>query len=136
MEENFFNAMEELKRVDHLIYVSLKYTRTGDVVKNIISRLADSYEFMTIALLEKLKKEKKIFDVPDFPAEQIRLVIEHYKDKVQLQKDKNLVNDPYFYERQKQLEQDINEIDSGKTQMINNEDFWDDIDTFTQSLQK
>jgi hypothetical protein len=63
-------------------------------------------------------------------------IIEHYKDKVQLQKDKNLVNDPYFYERQKQLEQDINEIDSGKTQMINNEDFWDDIDTFTQSLQK
>ena len=63
-------------------------------------------------------------------------IIEHYKDKVQLQKDKNLVNDPYFYERQKQLEQDINEIDSGKTQMISNEDFWDDIDTFTQSLQK
>ena len=29
-------------------------------------------------------------------------IIEHYKDKVQLQKDKNLVADPYFYERQKQ----------------------------------
>jgi len=63
-------------------------------------------------------------------------IIEHYKDKVQLQKDKNLVNDPYFYERQKQLQEDIDEIDSGKTQMISNEDFWDDIDTFTQSLQK
>ncbi len=63
-------------------------------------------------------------------------IIEHYKDKVQLQKDKNLVNDPYFYERQKQLQQDIDEIDSGKVQMISNEDFWNDIDTFTQSLQK
>ncbi len=63
-------------------------------------------------------------------------IIEHYKDKVQLQKDKNLVNDPYFYERQRQLQQDIDEIDSGKAQMISNEDFWDDIDTFTQSLQK
>ncbi len=63
-------------------------------------------------------------------------IIEHYKDKVQLQKDENLVADPYFYERQKQLQQDIDEIDSGKTQMINNKDFWDDIDTFTQSLQK
>ena len=63
-------------------------------------------------------------------------IIDHYKDKVQLQKDKNLVEDPYFYERQKQLQEDINEIDSGKVQMINNEDFWDEIDTFTQSLQK
>ncbi|MEA1954584.1 MAG: hypothetical protein U9O24_09355 [Campylobacterota bacterium] len=63
-------------------------------------------------------------------------IIEHYKDKVQLQKDENLVNDPYFYERQKQLQQDIDEIDSGKVKMMNNEDFWNDIDTFTQSLQK
>ena len=63
-------------------------------------------------------------------------IIDHYKDKVQLQKDKNLVADPYFYERQKQLQQDIDEIDSGNAQMISNEDFWDDIDTFTQSLQK
>jgi len=63
-------------------------------------------------------------------------IIEHYKDKVQLQKDGNLVNDPYFYERQKQLEQDIAEIDNGQVKMINNEDFWNDIDTFTQSLQK
>ena len=63
-------------------------------------------------------------------------IIEHYKDKVQLQKDKNLVNDPYFYERQEQLQQDIAEIDSGKVQMISNEDFWDNIDTFTQSSQK
>jgi len=63
-------------------------------------------------------------------------IIEHYKDKVQLQKDENLVNDPYFYKRQKQLQQDIDNIDSGKVQMISNEDFWDDIDTFTQSLQK
>ena len=63
-------------------------------------------------------------------------IIEHYKDKVQLQEDKNLVNDPYFYERQKQLQQDIDEVDSGKVKMIDNEDFWNDIDTFTQSLQK
>ncbi len=63
-------------------------------------------------------------------------IIEHYKDKVQLQQDKNLVNDPYFYERQKQLQQDIDEIDSGETPMISNKDFWNDIDTFTQSLQK
>jgi len=65
-------------------------------------------------------------------------IIEHYKDKDkdQLQKDKNLEYDPYFYERQKQLQQDIEDIDSGKVKMIKNTDFWNDIDTFTESLQK
>ena len=63
-------------------------------------------------------------------------IVEHYKGKIQIQKDKNLEYDPYFYERKKQLQQDIDDIDSGKIKMINNEDFWDDIDNFTQSLQK
>ena len=63
-------------------------------------------------------------------------IIDRYKDKVQLKKDKNLEYDPYFYERKKQLQQDMDDIDSGKVKMINNEDFWDDIDNFTQSLQK
>ena len=63
-------------------------------------------------------------------------IIDHYKDKVQLKKDKNLEYDPFFYKRKEELEQDINDIDNGKVKMINNEDFWDDIDNFTQSLQK
>ncbi|MFK5881644.1 MAG: hypothetical protein QM482_05475 [Sulfurospirillum sp.] len=63
-------------------------------------------------------------------------IIDHYKDKVQLKKDKNLEYDPYFYERKQQLQQDIDDIDNGKVKMINNEDFWEDIDNFTQSLQK
>ena len=75
-------------------------------------------------------------DIQDNFVQDFLTILEHYKDKVQLQKDKNLVNDPYFYERQKQLQEDLDEIDSGKTKMLSNEDFWDDIDTFTQSLQK
>ncbi len=63
-------------------------------------------------------------------------IIDHYKDKIQLKKDKNLEYDPYFYERKQQLQQDIDDIDNGKVKMINNEDFWDDIDNFTHSLQK
>ncbi len=63
-------------------------------------------------------------------------IIEHYKDKVQLKKDKNLEHDPYFYERKQQLQKDMDDIDNNKIKMVNNEDFWDDIDSFTQSLQK
>ena len=63
-------------------------------------------------------------------------IIENHKDKVELQKDNNLEQDPYFYERQKQIQQDIKEIDREDVQMISNEEFWSDIDTFTDSLQK
>jgi len=63
-------------------------------------------------------------------------IIEQYKDKVQLKKDKNLEYDPYFYERKQQLQKDMDDIDNGKIKMINNEDFWDEIDSFTESLQK
>jgi len=73
-------------------------------------------------------------NIQDNFVQEFLTIIDYYKDKVQLQKDKNLEYDPYFHERQKQLRQDIEEIDSGKVQMISNEDFWNDIDTFTESL--
>jgi len=38
------NAEEELKRADHLIFVTLKYTRTADVIRNILKRLINAYE--------------------------------------------------------------------------------------------
>ena len=30
----------------------------------------------------------------------------------------------------------MDDIDNGKVKMINNEDFWNEIDSFTESLQK
>ena len=77
-----------------------------------------------------------ILNIQDDFIQDFLIMIEPYKDKIQLEKDKNLEYDPYFYERKKQLQKDINDIDSGNVKMINNEDFWDDIDKFTQSLQK
>ncbi len=75
-------------------------------------------------------------NIQDNFVEDFLTIIDHYKDRIQLQQDKNLKYDPYFYERKRQLQEDINDIDNGKVKMINNEDFWDDIDNFTQSLQK
>lgn len=63
-------------------------------------------------------------------------LLKEFKNEVTIKKDKNLEYDPYFYERQKQIQEDINDIDSGKVKMINNTDFWNDIDNFTESLQK
>ncbi|MCK5294643.1 MAG: hypothetical protein KAJ49_08330 [Arcobacteraceae bacterium] len=63
-------------------------------------------------------------------------LLKEFKNEVTIKKDKNLEYDPYFYDRQKQLQQDIDDIDNGKVKMINNTDFWNDIDSFTESLQK
>lgn len=67
MKELLNNAKEELKRVDHLIYVSLKYTRTVDVLKNVIQRLLNSFDFIADSLLKKAMDEKKISSVPVAP---------------------------------------------------------------------
>ena len=46
---------EELKRADHLIYVTLKYTRTVDVMRNIIKRLISAIDFTVYESLVRLK---------------------------------------------------------------------------------
>ena len=53
MDEAYENAKAELRRADHLMYVSLKYTRTVDVLKSLVERLINTYDFLIIALLKK-----------------------------------------------------------------------------------
>ena len=62
-------------------------------------------------------------------------IIDHYKDKVQLKKDKNLEYDPYFYERQKQLQQDVNDIDAGTIEMLSQEQYDKEMDNFFTGLK-
>ena len=62
--------------------------------------------------------------------------VNNHSENITISKDKNLKLDPYFYERQKELHQIKNDIDSGKVQMIENDEFWDDIDNFVETLQE
>ena len=57
------SAEQELKRADHLIYVTLKYTRTSEVVKNTIKRLINALDFAILEVLKSLHM-KDISDVP------------------------------------------------------------------------
>ncbi|MEM4336944.1 MAG: hypothetical protein QXG86_02985 [Candidatus Woesearchaeota archaeon] len=84
MNDSLRNASEELKRADHLIYVSLKYTRTVDVIKSILERFVTAYDLMMKALLEKKVEEKIIDSIPDSPIERANAVLSLYgnKDKV------------------------------------------------------
>ncbi len=67
MKETIDKAKEELKRVDHLFYVSLKYTKTVDVIRSLIERLINSYEFSIDSLFLYMKGKKKIKEIPDNP---------------------------------------------------------------------
>ncbi|MBI4441627.1 hypothetical protein HY639_05650 [Candidatus Woesearchaeota archaeon] len=83
MKEAISLANEELKRVDHLIYVSLKYTRTVDVIRSIVQRMITALEYMLDAHLAQAVNAKKIRAVPGFPVEKCRVLKElHPHDAV------------------------------------------------------
>jgi len=67
MEESLYNAKAELKRADHLINVSLKYTRTVDVIKHIVQRLIAAIDFGMDVLLHYAKNKKRISSIPTLP---------------------------------------------------------------------
>ncbi|MBW3017715.1 hypothetical protein KY325_00995 [Candidatus Woesearchaeota archaeon] len=55
-DKPYQKALKEMVRADHLIYVSLKYSRTVDVIQSVISRLVEAFTFaMQGALEQKFK---------------------------------------------------------------------------------
>ncbi|MBN2111474.1 hypothetical protein JW707_00070 [Candidatus Woesearchaeota archaeon] len=67
MRESLDNSRKELKRAEHLIFVSLKYTRTVDVIKNIIERLVNAYDFGMDSLFKLAKSKKQLVNFPTAP---------------------------------------------------------------------
>ena len=78
MIEHLEDAGEELKRTDHLIYVSLKYTRTADVLLNTLSRMIDAYDFLITALIAYAQDTKNLQENPQTPIERGNLVKKIY----------------------------------------------------------
>ncbi|MBU4502064.1 MAG: hypothetical protein KKA79_05700 [Nanoarchaeota archaeon] len=60
MVRDIDTSQGQVIRADHLFHVTLKYTRTGDVVKHIIKRLLNSLEYTISEILEK----KNVKDIP------------------------------------------------------------------------
>lgn len=79
MEEHGMElANEELKRADHLIYVSLKYTRTVDVIKNIIERLLNAQGYLVDATVHWALSEKLISgSIPTSPVMKSEFLKKH-----------------------------------------------------------
>lgn len=80
MEESLINAREELKRADHLLFVSLKYTRTVDVIRSIIKRLINAFDFSIQALLLHYQENNKIDEIPQTPRVKAKTVEKLYED--------------------------------------------------------
>ena len=81
MKEALDNARDELKRVDHLFYVSLKYTRTADMMRHMIERLINAFSFGIDSLLKHAKENKNISSIPDNPAMKCSLLLRTFADE-------------------------------------------------------
>ena len=74
-------------------------------------------------------------NIQDNFVEDFLAIVEHYQGKIQIQKDKNLEYDPYFYERQKELQEIRNNIKNGNSQLISFEDFENKTNQFEKELE-
>ncbi|MSR86487.1 hypothetical protein EXS74_03775 [Candidatus Woesearchaeota archaeon] len=60
-------AKEELKRIDHLIFVTLKYTRTADIIRTIIGKFILTLDHQTEKFYEIQLENGKIKEIPRVP---------------------------------------------------------------------
>jgi hypothetical protein len=67
MSEALEKIMKEKISADHLLYVSMKYTKTCDVMINLIKRWKIMMDYSFDSLLEKAKKNKIIKEIPTAP---------------------------------------------------------------------
>lgn len=54
---------EEIKMVDHMIYVTLKYTRTVDVIRNILKKMIAALDYNINLLLEYYREKGKVSNI-------------------------------------------------------------------------
>ncbi|MBS3075733.1 hypothetical protein J4429_04710 [Candidatus Pacearchaeota archaeon] len=66
-EEILEKIMKEKISADHLLYVSMKYTKTCDVMINLIKRWKIMMDYAFEGLLERAKKRKMIKEIPHAP---------------------------------------------------------------------
>ena len=84
--------IQEKISADHLLYVSLKYTKTCDVIMNLLLRWKRMIETSIDKILEHAKKKKKIPSISTNPLGKIEQIKKLFK------KDKNFLEVIELYE--------------------------------------
>ncbi len=90
--------IEEKIRADHLLYVSLKYTKTCDVIVNLLLRWRRMIETSIEEILKHAKSKKKISIISASPLGKTEEVKKLFK------KDKDFLEVIDFYEMLRKLE--------------------------------
>lgn len=93
------DIIQEKISADHLLYVSLKYTKTCDVIVNLILRWRKMIETSIDEILKHAKKKKKLSSVPANPAKKIEEVRKLFK------KDKSFLETIDMYEMFRKIEE-------------------------------
>lgn len=93
--------IQEKISADHLLYVSLKYTKTADVMLNLIARWASMVDMGIDGLLAQAKKKKIIKLIPAAPKPKLDLAKDTYKKNQELMKSFELYE---FFKRVPDLE--------------------------------
>lgn len=93
------SIIQEKISADHLLYVSLKYTKTCDVIKNLLLRWRKMIETVIERLLTHAKKKKKIKAISSSPLGKIDDMKKLFK------KDKNFMEVIEFYEMLRKIDE-------------------------------
>ena len=91
--------IQEKISADHLLYVSLKYTKTCDVIKNLILRWRKMIETAIEEILKHAKKKKKISSISSNPLGKIEEIKRLFK------KDKNFLEVIEMYEMFRKIDE-------------------------------
>jgi hypothetical protein len=90
--------IQEKISADHLLYVSLKYTKTCDVIMNLLLRWRKMIDTCINEILKKAKKAKKIEEISENAVGKIKQIKEIFS------KDKNFIEVIDFFMMLRKLE--------------------------------
>ena len=78
--------IKEKTSADHLMYVSLKYTKTCDVILNLLARWKSLIEISFDAILKKAHEDGSIPAMPSTPKERIEFIKKYFAKDEAVQK--------------------------------------------------
>ena len=95
------DIIKEKTSADHLLYVSLKYTKTCDVILNLLARWKSLIELSFDKILKDRVEKKKIPSMPTNPKQRIEFIKKYFKKSSAIQ---NVVPLYIFFKRVPDLE--------------------------------
>ena len=131
LRSNIEKTQDEIKRLEHLILVSLKYTRTVDMLKEVVENLIETYEFIILILLEYLVDTEKIDEIPASVSKKCEVV----KENIELEEIEEHID--LYLRMRKLLKTDYDSINEYRRHVtmkgvVEDKEMNIDIDTVTE----